>query len=122
MSAISSMHSIVISVESMSMATTRTRSRVSPGGTNAQSMPAAAQSSATPACGPTRASRNACCASSGERVDALRGGERRDRRDVGRGDRRGLEDEVRAGVGHGFHAERGAAFRWLAIRRVAASG
>ena len=59
MSAISSMHSIVISVESMSMATTRTRSRVRLEETNAMSIPNLAQSSATPAFGSERGSRNA---------------------------------------------------------------
>ncbi len=41
MSAISSMHSIVMSVESMSIATTRTRSRVRSCGTKAASQPSA---------------------------------------------------------------------------------
>ena len=73
MSAISSMHSIVISVESMSMATTRTRSRAEVRrDERAVDARAVAQSAATPACGPARVSRKACCAAVGERVDALR--------------------------------------------------
>ncbi len=72
MSAISSMHSIVISVESMSMATTRTRSRASAGGTNAQSMPRRGAELGDARVRSTRTSRNACCAPSAKRMDALR--------------------------------------------------
>ncbi len=91
------MHSIVISVESMSIATTRTRSRVSsdrhervvdPGGGAVFRDPVPPFHSRQPVGG----------LPPGERMDALCAGEVGDGRDVGRGQRRSLDDEVHVRV------------------------
>ena len=96
------MHSIVISVESMSMATTRTRSRVRSGGNERMIDAGRGAQLGDPGVRLRPREPEGLERPAVERVNALRAGERRDRRDVGGADRGGLDDEIHPGTASAF--------------------